>query len=85
MGEGAACLHGNTVERRRQRRGGGPPRRGTPLPRPEDLAANPSVEAAPGDAGGLRAVTASHCTPWPPSTRATVLSQGTGKLWWELG
>lgn len=30
MGEGAACLHRNTVARRRQRRGGGPPCRGTP-------------------------------------------------------
>lgn len=37
MGEGAACLHGNTAERRRQRRGGGPPRRGTPPSPPRGI------------------------------------------------
>lgn len=65
MGEGAACLHGNTAERRRQCRGGGPPSWGTPLPRPVDPA---SRAAAPGDAQGPCAVIASRCPPQPHST-----------------
>lgn len=61
MGEGAACLHRNTVARRRQRRGGGPPRRGTPSP-PRLFSCKPLGRGGSGEGTGSVC-----CLQQPPS------------------
>lgn len=48
--------------------GAGGRRAGAPLPHPGYPTANPSAEAAPGEARGPCAVTAPHCLQQPPST-----------------